>query len=179
MWLCISFHDRVFRDQVSSIVDTSHFLEVQVTLGCFLCGPQIIAVQMPQFAQSSSGHNGARAALASPSTTPFMCVPRSLYIDMSPIVSADALTKPYKSASAELRATTACVCTTFRGEEILQRRILLLCCGVFFCNLPNLCLRTFQVGTAFLEICTTTEPWVCFFKYLPNLTIFSQYAVAM
>ena len=39
--------------------------------------------------------------------------------------------------------------------------ILLLCCGVFFCNLPNLCLRTFQVDTAFLEICTTTEPWVC------------------
>ena len=32
---------------------------------------------------------------------------------------------------------------------------------MFFCNLPNLCLRTFQVGTAFLEICTTTEPWVC------------------
>ena len=29
-----------------------------------------------------------------------------------------------------------------------------------FCNLHNLCLRTFQVGTAFIEICTTTEPWV-------------------
>ena len=38
----------------------------------------------------------------------FMCVPRSLYIDTSPIVSADALTKPYNSASAELSATTAC-----------------------------------------------------------------------
>ena len=32
---------------------------------------------------------------------------------------------------------------------------------MFFYNLPNLCLRTFQVGTAFLEICTTIEPWVC------------------
>ena len=31
-----------------------------------------------------------------------------------------------------------------------------MCCGVLFCNLPNLCLRT-----AFLEICTTSEPWVC------------------
>ena len=51
----------------------------------------------------------ARAALASPSTTPSMCVPSSLYIDMSSIVSADALTKPYNSASAELRATSACV----------------------------------------------------------------------
>ena len=97
-----------FREQVSSIVDTSHFLEVQVTLGCFLLDPQTICVQMPQFAQSSSG-TMARAALASPSTTPFMCVPRSLYIDTSPSVSADALTKPYNSASAELRATTACV----------------------------------------------------------------------
>ena len=51
----------------------------------------------------------ARAALASPSTYPLMCVPRSLYIEMSPIVSADALTEPYNSASGELRATTACV----------------------------------------------------------------------
>ena len=59
-------------EQVSSIVDTSHFLKVRVTLGCFLLA-------------------------------------RSLYIDMSPIVSADALTKPYSSASAELSATTACV----------------------------------------------------------------------
>ena len=40
-----------------------------------------------------------RAALASPSTTPLMCVPKSLYIEMSPIVPA----------FAELRATTACV----------------------------------------------------------------------
>ena len=27
--------------------------------------------------------------------------------------------------------------------------------------LPNLCLRKFQVGTVFLEICTTIESWVC------------------
>ena len=45
-------------EQVSSIVDTSHFLEVQVTLGSFLLDPQTIGVQMPQFAQSPSGHNG-------------------------------------------------------------------------------------------------------------------------
>ena len=38
---------------------------------------------------------------------------------------------------------------------------------MFFCNLPNLCLRTFQVGTAFLEICATTEPWVCFSNTSP------------
>ena len=48
----------------------------------------------------------ARTALASPCTT---CVSRSLCIDMSPIVSVDALTKPYNSTPAELRATTACV----------------------------------------------------------------------
>ena len=67
------------REQVSSIVDTSHFLEVQVTLGSFLLDPQIIGVQMPQFVRATM----ARAALASPNTTPFICVPRSLYIDMS------------------------------------------------------------------------------------------------
>ena len=43
----------------------------------------------------------------------------------------------------------------------MQLCTLLLCCGVFFCSLPNLYLRTFQVGTAFLAICTTTELWVC------------------
>ena len=80
------------REQVSSIVDTSHFRKVQ---GLNLPSPRRVAM--------------ARAALASPSTNPFMCVPRSLYIDMSPIVSADALSEPYNSASAELSATTACV----------------------------------------------------------------------
>ena len=51
-----------FREQVSSIVDTSHFLEVQVTFACFLLDPQIIGVQMPQFAQSSWSHNGEGCA---------------------------------------------------------------------------------------------------------------------
>ena len=43
------------------------------------------------------------------------------------------------------------------------------CCAAacFFCNLPNTCLRTFQVGTAFLEIGTTNEPWVCFSNTSP------------
>ena len=59
-----------FREQVSSIVDTSDFLELQVTLGCFLLVPQIIGVQTPQFA-SPRRATIARAALASPSTTPF------------------------------------------------------------------------------------------------------------
>ena len=83
-----------FCEQVSSIVHTSHFLEVQVTLGSFLLG-----------SPNSRRATMARGALASP----FICVPRSLYIAMSPIVSADALTNPYNSASAELSATTACV----------------------------------------------------------------------
>ena len=37
------------------------------------------------------------------------------------------------------------------------------CCAAAcsFATCPTcVCLRTFQVGTAFLEICTTTEPWV-------------------
>ena len=34
---------------------------------------------------------------------------------------------------------------------MLQLCILLLCCGMFFCNLPNLCLRTFHVGTALIS----------------------------
>ena len=67
-----------------------------------------MGVQMPQFAQFPRA-TMARAALASPNTTPFICVPRSLYIDMSPTVSADALTYPYRSASAEMIAITACV----------------------------------------------------------------------
>ena len=50
------------REQVSSIVDTSHFLEVQFTLGCFLLDPHIIGVQMARFAQSPSGHNGEGCA---------------------------------------------------------------------------------------------------------------------
>ena len=101
-----------FREQVSSIVDTSHFLEVHLTLGSFLLDPQVIGVQMSQFAQHSSGTR-ARAALASPKTTPLMCVPRSLYIDMSPIVSADALTKPYNSASGNWEPQQLVFCTTF------------------------------------------------------------------
>ena len=51
-----------FREQVSSIVDTSHFLEVQITLDSFLLDPQIIGVQMPQFARYPSGHNGEGCA---------------------------------------------------------------------------------------------------------------------
>ena len=57
MWLCVSFHDKVFVNKIGSIVNTSHFLEVQVALCCFLLDPQVIGVQMPLFAQSSSGHN--------------------------------------------------------------------------------------------------------------------------
>ena len=86
---------------------------------------------------------------------------------MNPIVSADALTKPYNSASAELRATTACVLHHILTDENLQLCILLWYCGVFFCNLPNLGLSTFQVGTAFLETCTTIELWVCFSNTSP------------
>ena len=51
-----------FREQVGSIVDTSHFLEVQVTLDSFLWDPQISGVQMPQFAQSPSDHDGEGCA---------------------------------------------------------------------------------------------------------------------
>ena len=134
-------HDRVFVKN-SSIVGTSHFVEVQVTLGCFLLDPQILVsrcLNLPSPRRATM----ARAALASPSTTPFMCVPTSLYIDMSPSISADALTKPYNSASAEARAKTACVSAP---HGILQQ-----CCGVFFCNMPNLS-ETFHVDTAFLEI---------------------------
>ena len=36
--------------------------EVQVTLGSFLLDPQIIGVQMTQFAQAPSGHNGEGCA---------------------------------------------------------------------------------------------------------------------
>ena len=67
----------------------------------------------------------ARGALASPSTNPLMCVPRSMYIEMSPIVSADALTKPYNSASGELRATTACVFLAAVYPPVVLRRVLL------------------------------------------------------
>ena len=93
---------------------------------------------------------------------------RSLCMDMTPNVSADALTKPYNSASAEMRATTACVLHHIFNEEILQLCILLWCCGVFFCNLHNLYLSTFQVGTAFLETRTTIELWVCFSNTSPT-----------
>ena len=57
--------------------------------------------------------------------------------------------------------------TTFCCDEILQLCILLWYCGVFFCNLPNLYLSTFQVGTASLETCTTIEPRVCFSNTSP------------
>ena len=101
-----------FREQVSSIVDTSHFLEVQghpwqLSLGSTKLVSRCL--NLPSLRRVTM----ARATLASHSTTPFTCVPKSLYIDMSPIVSADALTKPYNSASAELSATTACVLHTF------------------------------------------------------------------
>ena len=96
------------REQVSSIVDTSHFLEVQITLCCFLKDPQVIGVQISQFAQPSLGHNGESCARISQYHSIY--VRTEVFVHRySPIVSADALTKPCNSASAELRATTACV----------------------------------------------------------------------
>ena len=53
------------REQISSIVNTSHSLEIQVTFCCFLLDPQVIGPQMPQFAQPSSGHNGESCARTS------------------------------------------------------------------------------------------------------------------
>ena len=46
----------------------------------------------------------------------------------------------------------------------MQLCILLWYCGVFFGNLPNLCLGTSQVGTAFLEMCAKIEPRGLFFQ---------------
>ena len=136
----------------------------QVTLCCFFLDPQVICVQMPQCAQSLTGHNGESA---------HVCV-KSLYIEMSPIVSADAPTKPHIAAAAALRATAACVLhyILMRCDPaavyplVMLRRVLLQ-------HHSNLCLSTFQVDTAFLEICTTIEPWVCSAN-TPELTTFSQ-----
>ena len=90
------------RAQISSIVDTSHFLEVQVTLCCFLLVPQVIGVEMPQFVQPSSGNNGENCACISQDQSPIRSWCWSLRaVTKSPIVSADVLTKLYNSASAE------------------------------------------------------------------------------
>ena len=97
------------REQVSSSVDTSHFLEVQITLCCFLLDPQLIGVEKSQFAQSSSGHHGESCARISQCHSIHVRTEVFVHRYESLCVSADALTKAYNSASAELRTTTACV----------------------------------------------------------------------
>ena len=100
----------------------------------------------------------ARAALASPGTTPFMCVPRSLYIDMSPIVSADALIKPYNSASAELSATTVCFAPYF--DKMRSCNCVSSCCAAArsSATCPNCVCERFKLARRFLKIVPQLNP---------------------
>ena len=64
-WLCISFHDRVFVNRSAPLSTPATFLKFRSPFAVFFLDPQIIGVQMPQFAQPSSGHNGESCAYIS------------------------------------------------------------------------------------------------------------------
>ena len=78
MWLCISFHDRVFVNRSAPLSTPATFLKFK-----------------SPFAAFSWIHKSL--------------VSRCLNLPNPRRATADALTKPHHSASAELRATTACV----------------------------------------------------------------------
>ena len=112
----------------------------------------------------------ARAALASPNTTPFMCVPRSLYIDMSHhCVSADALTKAYNSASAELRTTTACVLHHI-FDEMRSCNCVSSCCAAACSSAtcPICVCERFKLARRFLKFVPQLNPGSVFSNTSPN-----------
>ena len=101
MWLCISFHDRVFVNRSAPLSTPATVLKFRSPLAAFSwihkksC-PDASICRVPVGPQ----WRGLRSHLP---------IPLRSYACRVPIVSADAFTKPYNSASAELSATTAYV----------------------------------------------------------------------
>ena len=116
MWLCISFHDRVFVSRSAPLSTPATSLKFKSPFAAFSWIHKVLCPDA-QFAQSSSGHNGESCARVSQYQSTHVCAD----IEVSPIVSADALTKSYNSASAELRATTPA--TVY--PPVVLRRVLL------------------------------------------------------
>ena len=119
------------REQIGSIINFSHFLEVQVTLCCFLLDPQVIGASIcptlvgPRWRELRSHRPRPIHS--------WVC--RGLCTLVSPIVSADAVTKPYNSAPTELRATTTPHFDEIRSSNCVSH------CGAAACSFATCPIR--------------------------------------